>query len=73
MPKASRNKLYRQSPHGGEEGTRPPPQGAVLEQLPGETSPSIFKVGGRAKAEAKLSVRETVRNTTRRELVPRFP
>lgn len=49
------------------------PNSAVLEQLPGKKSPSIFKEGGRAKAEAKLSVRETVRNTTGRELVPWFP
>lgn len=44
MPKASRNKLYRQSPYGGEEGTCPPPQqrcpgavawGDVPKYLPG--------------------------------------
>lgn len=52
--------------------TSPPPL-AVLGQLPGEKSPSIFKVGGRAKVEAKLSVQETVRNVTGRQLVLQVP
>lgn len=34
---------------------------------------SGFKVGGRATAEAKLSVRETVRNGTGRQLVLQVP
>lgn len=49
------------------------PQLAALERLPGKRSLSILKVGGRAKAEAKLSVRETVRSITRRSSFFRVP
>lgn len=53
------------------EGRRrpPPPPLAVLGQLPGNKS----QVGGKAKVEATLSVRETVRNVPGRQLVLQVP
>lgn len=49
MLKASGNKLYRQSPHGGEKGTRPPPQQCCPGAVAWEEVPKYLQGGGQGQ------------------------